>query len=87
MAEILNITVPNEMMEALRSRVREGTYASAEEAVLAAIAGLVNADDAKDERLDVIRAAILASLNDPSPSLSGSDVRRRLDDLYARHRG
>lgn len=87
MAETLNITVPNEMMEALRSRVREGAYASAEEAVLAAIAGLVNADEARYERLDVIRATILASLNDASPSLSSSDVRRRLDDLYARHRG
>lgn len=87
MAETLNITVPNEMMEALRSRVREGAYASAEEAVLAAIAGLVKADNARDERLDVIRATILASLNDSSPSLSSSDVRRRLDDLYARHSG
>lgn len=86
MAETLKITVPNEMMEALRSRVREGAYASAEEAVLAAIAGMVNADDARDDRLDVIRARILASLDDASPSLASSDVRRRLDDLYARHR-
>lgn len=86
MAETLNITVPNEMMEALRSRVREGAYASAEEAILAAIAGLVGADDAADERLDVIRARILASMNDSSPNLPSSDVRRRLDNLYARHR-
>lgn len=86
MAETLNITVPNEMMEALRSRVREGTYPSAEDAVLAAIAGMMNADDARIDRLDVIRARILASLDDSSPSLDSSDVRRRLDDLYARHR-
>lgn len=87
MPETLNITVPHEMMEALRGRVKAGAYASTEEAVLAAIANMVNVDDALNSRLDVIRARISASLDDPRPSLSGSDVRQRLEDLYARHRG
>ena len=87
MPETLNITVPNEMMEALRGRVKAGAYASTEEAVLAAIASMVRDSDTRDDRLDLIRARISASLDDPGPSLASSDVRCRLDDLYARHRG
>ena len=87
MPETLNITVPNEMMEVLRGRVKAGVCASTEEAVLAAIASMVSDRDTRDDRLDLIRARISASLDDPGPSLASSDVRRRLDELYARHCG
>lgn len=87
MPETLNLTVPNEMMEVLRGQVKAGTYASIEEAALAAIAKMMRGEDRPGGRLDVIRARIAASLDDPGPSLASSDVRRRLDDLYARHHG
>jgi antitoxin ParD1/3/4 len=85
MVEKLSITLPTEMVNAIKSRVDAGSYASTSEVLREAMRTWLRLQEEHEERLSSLRAQVQQSLNDPRPNLSGKQVRQRLDALYARH--
>lgn len=83
-AEKLSVTLSPEMVRALHESVEAGDYVSTSEAVRDAVRiwQLQRHEDA--ERLNVIRARIRRSLDDPRPNLSSEDVRTHLEALFAK---
>ncbi len=73
-AEKVSVTLTAEMVQAIRAGVDSGEYVSASEVVRDALRRwqLQRAEEA--ERLDAVRARIRRSIDDPRPSLSGSEV-------------
>ncbi|MBZ9605155.1 type II toxin-antitoxin system ParD family antitoxin [Phyllobacterium chamaecytisi] len=85
MVEKLSITLPSEMVNAIKSRVEAGSYASTSEVLREAMRLLLRQEEEHSERMAAIRARIQRSLNDPRPNLSSKQARHHLDDLYAKH--
>jgi len=82
----LSITLPDDMAEAVREWVASGRYSSTDDAMRAAISALLREDEEQDIRIEAIRDRVRKSIDDPRPSLTGAEVRRHLDALYARHK-
>jgi antitoxin ParD1/3/4 len=85
-ARKLSITLPEEIIEAIESRVESGQYGSTDEAMLAAVDALLDRENDHDKRIEAIRARVRRSLDDPRPSVSSAEMRTHLDQLYARHK-
>lgn len=85
MIEKLSITLPTEMVNAIKSRVEAGSYASTSEVLREAVRTWLRLEEEHQERIDGLRARVQRSLEDPQPNLSGRQVRERLDALYAKH--
>lgn len=84
MGNLVKVSLPSEMVDALRNRVERWDFSSLDDAVTAAIEDFLQAED--DARgLESIRARIRRSLDDPTPSLTRAEVQQHLDALYARH--
>lgn len=83
--EKLSITLPQEMVSAIKSRVEAGSYASTSEVLREAMRLWLRQEEEHDERIAAIRARIRQSLSDPRPNLTSAQMRDRLDALYARH--
>ncbi len=84
-AEKLSITLPSEMVTAIKMRVEAGSYASTSEVLREAMRLWLRREEEHEERIAVIRARVDRSLNDPRPRLTSDQMRARLDALYARH--
>ena len=65
----------------LDARLKSGEYASASEVIRTALRALDRQDAVLD---DYLRASVLASLNDPRPSVPAVEVFRRLRARHAR---
>ena len=75
----LSITLPNEMAEALRHRVRSGEYASESEVIREGLRALFARDQAIEAWLrDEVAAAYDAVVADPSRAITAQRVRARL---------
>jgi len=75
----LSITLPNEMAEALRHRVRSGEYASESEVIREGLRALFARDQAIEVWLrDEVAAAYDAVVADPSRAVTAQRVRARL---------
>jgi len=75
----LSITLPNDMADALRERVRSGEYASESEAVREGLRALFARDQAVEAWLrEAAAAAYDAVAADPSRAVSVQSVRARL---------
>lgn len=85
-AGILTVTLPEEAIDAIKRRVEAGRYASTDDAVLAAVDALLNAESEYDRRIEAIRHRVRKSLDDPRPSLSGTEMRAHLDQLYDKYK-
>ncbi len=85
MVEKLSITLPTEMVNAIKSRVESGSYASTSEVLREAMRTWLRLEEEHEERLSSLRAQVQQSLNDPRPNFSTKQVRERLDTLYAKH--
>ncbi|CAN7194519.1 type II toxin-antitoxin system ParD family antitoxin [Pararhizobium sp. LjRoot238] len=85
MVEKLSITLPTEMVNAIKSRVESGSYASTSEVLREAMRTWLRLEEEHEERLASLRAQVQHSLNDPRPNLSGKQVRERLDALSVKH--
>lgn len=83
--EKLSITLPPEMVNAIKARVEAGAYASTSEVLRDAMRLWLRQEEEHEERMASIRARIQQSLDDPRPRLTSSQARERLDALYARH--
>ena len=83
----LSITLPNEMADALRERVRSGEYASESEVVRDGLRTLFARDQAVERWLHDEAATAYDELRaDPSTAISASDVRAYLAQLHAERR-
>jgi len=82
-----SIMLPQELADAIVSRVETGQYASTDKAMQAAVDALLREDAEQDERLAAIRNRVKRSLDDPRPSISGNEARAHLDRLYTSHKG
>ncbi|HEX9831499.1 MAG TPA: ribbon-helix-helix protein, CopG family [Mycobacterium sp.] len=75
----MSITLPNDMADALRERVRSGEYASESEAVREGLRALFARDQAVEAWLrEAAAAAYDAVAADPSRAVSVQSVRARL---------
>ncbi len=75
----LSITLPNDMAEALRQRVRAGEYASESEVIREGLRALFARDQAIEAWLrDEVAAAYDAVVADPSRAVTVQRVRARL---------
>lgn len=83
--EKLSITLPPEMVTAIKVRVEAGAYASTSEVLREAMRLWLRQEEEHEERMSSIRARVQQSLDDPRPNLTSSQMRERLDALYARH--
>jgi antitoxin ParD1/3/4 len=86
MNEKLSITLPSEMVMAIKSRVESGDYASTSEVFRAAVRVWLRQEEEYEERIASIRARVQASLDDPRPNLTGKEVRQQLDAFFDRRR-
>jgi antitoxin ParD1/3/4 len=73
----------NETLKAVDDLVEIGRFASADEAVLAAIEAWHQTTDDPAERLEAIRLRVRRSIDDPRPSLSIDEVDAALDEMMA----
>ncbi|KQY48760.1 ribbon-helix-helix domain-containing protein [Rhizobium sp. Root483D2] len=87
MVEKLSITLPSEMVDAIKSRVEAGSHASTSEVIREAMRTWLRLEEEHEKRLEVLRARVKHSLEDSRPNLTGQQVRARLDALYAKHNG
>jgi Arc/MetJ-type ribon-helix-helix transcriptional regulator len=75
----LSITLPIEIAEALRAKVRSGAFASESEAIREAIRALSARDEAVDHWLrQEVGAAYDAIVEDPTRAVPADQVRARL---------
>lgn len=80
--ETLSVTLPDELVDAIKARVNAGTYASPNEVIQAAIRALLREEVEHEEAMESIRARVRASLADPRPDLTSAEVRKELDRLF-----
>ena len=75
----LSITLPNQMAEALRERVRSGQYASESEVIRDGLRALFAQEAAVETWLrDEVAAAYDAAEADPASAATADEVRQRL---------
>ncbi len=80
-AEKISITLPPDMLRALREAVTGGDYASTSEALRDAVRLWQRQRTEDAERIAALRARVQRSLADPRPSVSEAEVAARLDAL------
>lgn len=86
-AEKLSITVTAAQAKLIREKVEDGSFGSASEVIRAALRAFQRDEDEHAERLASIRARVKASIEDPRPNLSSTQVRnhlKRIADQYSR---
>ena len=81
-AEKISITMTPEMMRTIRASVASGEYTSTSEALRDAVRVWQGDREEHAQRLESIRARINRSIDDPRPSVTGEEVKRRLTALH-----
>jgi antitoxin ParD1/3/4 len=81
--ETINVTMTTEQLRAVRESVEAGEYASTSEVLRDAVRLWQRQRREDAERLEVIRARIRRSLDDPRPALSLKEVDAELEKLFA----
>ncbi|MBX9467759.1 MAG: type II toxin-antitoxin system ParD family antitoxin [Rhizobium sp.] len=76
-------TFRNETLKAVDDLVELGGFASADEAVLAAIEAWHQTTDNPAQQVETIRLRVRRSIDDPRPSLSMEEVDAALDQMMA----
>lgn len=83
----LSITLPHDMAETLRERVRSGAYASESEVIRDGLRALFARDEAVEVWLrEEVSATYDALAADPAEVVSADSVRERLATRQAAHR-
>jgi antitoxin ParD1/3/4 len=83
----LSITLPNEMAEAIKSKVRSGEYATESEVIREGLRALLNRDRAIESWLqNEVGVAYDALKSNPSRAVTADQVRERLASENARMR-
>jgi putative addiction module CopG family antidote len=83
----LSITLPNEMAEAIKSKVRSGEYATESEVIREGLRALLNRDRAIERWLqNEVGVAYDALKSNPSRAVTADQVRERLASENAKMR-
>ena len=83
----LSITLPNEMAEAIKTKVRSGEYATESEVIREGLRALLNRDRAIESWLqNEVGVAYDALKSDPSRAVTVDQVRERLASENAKMR-
>ena len=85
-AETISITLAPDTLRTVRQSVEAGEYASVEAMLDEAVHALQRQRRENAARLDVIRARIRRSLDDPRPPLSIDEVEAHMEALFAQTR-
>lgn len=80
MNEKISVSLPSHMVDAIRSRVEAGSYASTSEVMRAALRALDREEHVLDQVAD---AKIREALEDPRPAIPAEEVFDRLERLHA----
>jgi antitoxin ParD1/3/4 len=83
-AEEISVTVSAEMLHTIRASVAAGEYGSTSEAIRDAVRLWQRQRLEDAERLNVIRARIRRSLDDPRPDLTLEEVDAHLEAVFTR---
>ncbi|MDK4705605.1 MULTISPECIES: ribbon-helix-helix domain-containing protein [unclassified Rhizobium] len=83
MNEKLSISLPSEMVAAIKARVDAGSYASTSEVLRAAVRVWLREEEEYQQRIAAIRQRVKTSLDDPRPNLSLQDVDDWIETLGA----
>ncbi len=86
MNEILKISLPSEMVDAIESRVKAGDYASPSDVLQEAVELLLQRESDDELRLTAIRSRIADSLGDASPDISMDEMDDWLEKLAEENR-
>ncbi|WP_455272300.1 ribbon-helix-helix domain-containing protein [Rhizobium herbae] len=86
MNEILKISLPSEMVDAIESRVKAGDYASPSDVLQEAVELLLQRESDDELRLTSIRSRIADSLADGSPDVSMDEMDDWLEKLAEENR-
>ena len=78
MSEKLSITLPAEMVAAIKQNVDSGRFASTSEVLREAMRLWLRDEEEHSERLAAIRARISRSLDDPRPPIPLDDAMSRV---------
>lgn len=81
-AEKISITMTHDQLRAVRESVEAGEYATTSEVMRDAVRLWQRQRQEDAERLNVIRARIRRSLDDPRPDLTGDEVQANLDTMF-----
>ena len=65
MAEKLSITLPKEMANAIKERVKAGAFSSTSEVLRTAVRAWLKDEEEHEERLAALKARVHAAANDP----------------------
>ncbi len=83
MNEKLSISLPSEMVAAIKARVDAGSYASTSEVLRAAVRVWLREEEEYQQRIAAIRQRVKTSLDDPRPDLSMQDIDSWIETLAA----
>ncbi|MFT4001643.1 MAG: ribbon-helix-helix protein, CopG family [Rhizobium sp.] len=83
MNEKLSISLPSEMVAAIKARVDAGSYASTSEVLRAAVRVWLREEEEYQQRIAAIRQRVKTSLDDPRPDLSLEDIDNWIETLAA----
>ncbi|WP_438749546.1 ribbon-helix-helix domain-containing protein [Pararhizobium sp. O133] len=86
MNEILKVSLPSEMVDAIESRVKAGSYASTSDVLQEAVELLLQRESEDELRLETIRAKVAASLSDGSADISMDEMDDWLERLAEENR-
>ncbi len=86
MGETINVTLAPDTLRAVRESVEAGEYTSVDALLDEAVHALQRQRRENAEQLDLIRARIRRSLDDPRPPLSLEEVEARMEALFAQTR-
>lgn len=83
----LSITLPNDMADAIRERVRSGQYASESEVIRDGLRALFSREQAVESWLrEEVAAAYDELVADPNDVVTADEVRARLAARHSAHR-
>ena len=82
--ERLSITLPTDMARMIRSRVKEGGYASNSEVIREAMRAWQEQEQLRAQRLATVRAKIAEADSETAPPLSDAEVDRHFAEKLAR---
>jgi antitoxin ParD1/3/4 len=86
MNEILKISLPSEMVEAIESRVKAGDYSSPSDVLQEAVELLLQRESDDELRLASIRSRVAGSLGDGSADISMDEMDDWLEKLAEENR-
>ena len=81
--ENINVSLPQDMLRAIRESIEAGEYASTSEAVNDALRIWLRQRAENAERLTAIRTRVRRSLDDPRPGVPLDDAFDRIEKLHA----